>query len=445
MALIMDLADRVKLFGLEGRSDEIRDLAPVVAEALPPAIEQWLRQHRQDERFEVHLRLLDERLIQAERSHLHGMFAGAFDAGYEPSVRRLMAELARAGTSVRVHNFLTNLLMTELRARLLSRNWGWSWVRGGARAFDLAVRCLGFDIGSISAAEAVAIRQSEKERRDLIESAIARFNGPVSAAIASLGQASATCSLSSGDLRKVVDTTTKRSSDAVIAASQNLAGISQTAKSIHELASSINSISQEIERERSHAVTASEAIGRSSKSVAELARTAEKIGSMVGMISDIAGQTNLLALNATIEAARAGEAGRGFSVVAAEVKSLANETGNATREIESWIADTQEQTRQAVIDIAKTAETIEVMNSVATAISAAIVQQSSVTEDMSRTVDQSTRNTECSAAEIKAVAEAMTVVTTRAGDMVDAARHLSQLASELSERVAVFFDEVRAA
>ena len=72
---------------------------------------------------------------------------------------------------------------------------GGGWVRGGARAFDLAVRCLGFDIGSISAAEAVAIRQSEKERRDLIESAIARFNGPVSAAIASLGQASATCSL----------------------------------------------------------------------------------------------------------------------------------------------------------------------------------------------------------------------------------------------------------
>src|SRR6266436_4258681 len=105
MALIMSLADRVQLFGLEGRSDEIRALAPVVAEALPSAIEQWLRQHRQDERFEVHLRLLDEGLIRAEQSHLHGMFEGAFDAGYEPSLRRLLAELSRAGTSVRVHNF----------------------------------------------------------------------------------------------------------------------------------------------------------------------------------------------------------------------------------------------------------------------------------------------------------------------------------------------------
>src|SRR5262245_39231083 len=103
MALIMDLADRVKLFGLEGRSEEIRALAPIVAGALPSAIEQWLRQHRQDERFEVHLRLLDEGVIQAERSHLLGMFEGAFDAGYEPSVRRLMAELSRAGTSSRVH------------------------------------------------------------------------------------------------------------------------------------------------------------------------------------------------------------------------------------------------------------------------------------------------------------------------------------------------------
>ena len=110
MALIMDLADRLKLFGLEGRSEEIRALAPVVAASLPSAIEQWLRQHRQDERFGVHLRLLDEALIQAEQSHLHGMFEGAFDDSYEPSVRRLLAELSRAGTSVRVHNFLVNLL-----------------------------------------------------------------------------------------------------------------------------------------------------------------------------------------------------------------------------------------------------------------------------------------------------------------------------------------------
>ena len=70
----------------------------------------------------------------------------------------------------------------------------------------------------------------------------------------------------------------------------------------------------------------------------DLAEAANHIGSVVDLISHIAGQTNLLALNATIEAARAGDAGRGFAVVASEVKALAGETGKATEEISRQIA-----------------------------------------------------------------------------------------------------------
>jgi methyl-accepting chemotaxis protein len=75
--------------------------------------------------------------------------------------------------------------------------------------------------------------------------------------------------------------------------------------------------------------------------IEELERAAREIGSVVTMIAGIASQTNLLALNATIEAARAGEAGRGFSVVASEVKSLANQTADATRDITAQVAAIQ--------------------------------------------------------------------------------------------------------
>ena len=81
---------------------------------------------------------------------------------------------------------------------------------------------------------------------------------------------------------------------------------------------------------------------------------AEKVGSVVGLISRIAAQTNLLALNATIEAARAGEAGKGFAVVASEVKSLAMQTSKATQEVSAQIGKIQEATRHSVEEITGT-------------------------------------------------------------------------------------------
>ena len=74
---------------------------------------------------------------------------------------------------------------------------------------------------------------------------------------------------------------------------------------------------------------------RADEMVQGLDATAQKIGEVVELITDIAQQTNLLALNATIETARAGDAGKGFAVVATEVKNLAGQTANATEEISS--------------------------------------------------------------------------------------------------------------
>jgi methyl-accepting chemotaxis protein len=155
-----------------------------------------------------------------------------------------------------------------------------------------------------------------------------------------------------------------------------------TAQKVHSAAHAGEELAHTISEVGSNAAQSShlanEAVSEATKTNAtidELAAVASEIGKVTGLINAIASQTNLLALNATIEAARAGDAGRGFAIVAQEVKALAGQTAAATDEIGRRIEAMQSATSRSVEAIAAISGTIRELDLFSARIAAAVEQQ----------------------------------------------------------------------
>ncbi|MFQ5776056.1 MAG: methyl-accepting chemotaxis protein, partial [Kiloniellaceae bacterium] len=202
------------------------------------------------------------------------------------------------------------------------------------------------------------------------------------------------------------------------------------ASASEELRSSIEEISRQVTQSSEIARQAVEEAERSNTMISGLQHGAQKIGEVVNIIQDIAEQTNLLALNATIEAARAGEAGKGFAVVASEVKALANQTAKATEEIAQQVGEIQTSTGAAVGAIGTITKTINDINEIAAAISSAVEEQSAATMEVSKN--------------ITGVSDASSENGRMAQDVTSAANELAQQASNLQHRVGEFLAQVRA-
>jgi methyl-accepting chemotaxis protein len=222
-----------------------------------------------------------------------------------------------------------------------------------------------------------------------LDSAIVSLRGTMREMAAdadTLAGAATELAATSSELAAGTRRTGTQTSNASAAAEEVSRHVQSVAAGGEEMGLSIREIAENTSRAAQIAAQAVNEAALATESVERLGTSSAEIGNVLKLITAIAEQTNLLALNATIEAARAGEAGKGFAVVASEVKDLAQETAKATDDIGIRVAAIQSDTGGAVEVIGRISEVIGKINDYQTTIASAVEEQTATTQEMSRSI-----------------------------------------------------------
>ena len=200
------------------------------------------------------------------------------------------------------------------------------------------------------------------------------------------------------------------------------------ASAVEQLNASAHQISGKVHRSSTISGAAARSVEEANGMVAMLAEVARRIGAVTGLIGEVASQTNLLALNATIEAARAGDAGKGFKVVANEVKSLAQQTARATDDITRQVAAVQDATAEVQRVISGIAGTVQELETIADDIAVSVEQQAGATAKIACIVSRSAQGA-------KTVARQIGLVSTEANQVATLSELVEHRTSGLAERI----------
>ncbi|MGP1255444.1 MAG: protoglobin domain-containing protein [Kiloniellales bacterium] len=444
-----DLEERLRFIQLDDESlNRLRSLKPWLEKRLPGVLDRF---YAHVGRFPEMAALFptEESQQQAHAAQLRHWLTiaeGNYDQDYQASVQRIGQAHNRLGLSPQWYVGGYALLMTELlTAIIVKMRTGWP---AKAAKIDCAANVTTIARAVLLDME-LSISVYMEENRRAKEEALARlaatFEQKIGAIVKTVGQAAGDMHGTATKLLTTAEGASELTVSVAAASEQASANVATAAAACEQMGSSVQEISTQVQQAASIATEAVERTERTTEKVQQLVTSADRIGTVITLIKEIAEQTNLLALNATIEAARAGEAGKGFAVVASEVKSLATQTAKATEEISQQIAAMQSATGDAAEAIASISDAIGRIDQVSGSIASAVEQQSAATNEIARNTHEASTGTQRVSADTAELRTASSETGQAAQTVVSAADRLSNDAEHLSRQVQAFLKDIAAA
>lgn len=278
-------------------------------------------------------------------------------------------------------------------------------------------------------------RRARERRSGALERYTEDFGASVAGVLARFGESAAVMRESAERMSEAAQRTRAAVDGAAGDSARSSGDLSAVAAAVEELSATVTEISRQVAGAAAIAAEAAREAKASDERLNALTQSAERIGDVIGLISDVASRTNLLALNATIEAARAGEAGKGFAVVAGEVKNLAAQTAKATDEVASQIAAMREAANEAASVMRGMAGTIGRLDETTATIAAAVEEQGAATREI-------TSRLQGVAAATAGVSEAMNSVSGTAEEARGTSEQVKGAAGEVQDQAGLLRQEV---